>query len=1062
MADRSARTPVAPAAGLLGRFAAAVHGTLAGVLVVAAALSVQPAQHFTGLVAGGLSFGGGRKGGDVVALPLGVVAGVLVGLAVTAALSAQTDARRRAGLATHLLWWACPGAVALGALALGLSLSASMVGLAVVAGLAISLETLLTRRAGTVLTPLAASTSVLGCLLWALVPVAMTAALSRTTLGVAELVADLPLPALVGAFGAGAAIHELWRARRGDGAEPVRRWFVGLPQCAMPLLVLALQPARLRLPDGSVDTYDSSPGLMILCWIVAAAGVVLCALRLRPRAGADERDQGGRPLSPAAALPILLAAMYGATRPPVVSPDDYHYGEALIGWFRYRAGELPYIDHQPAHGLAQDDAAALLASLFFDGSAAAHTESVRLFSALLAAVIFLVVLWASGSLVLAGLVTVVGAGPTVSGLPPLSGLTWAFLVAVGWLLVSPRLRARPQWWLVVWVVGTPVLVLAAPAQGLVLAIAAGALAVKSAVDLLTSGGIARLALPAAAVALVGLLAVMTPLGAMLAAALTYVLSNAEVNTAAYGIPWDPVLVGGGGTPLLVDVLRMLWVVGLVLCSLVALAELRARRWRGEVLARTVFLALFVGGVLPYVMGRVDPGGVSRAGLMTSFVLALVIPALVWGRLRPSGRAALALGLLAAASGLFGWVVQPASVLAAAQPFVASGDLVDGSEVGLPGWGRAAPGDPLNLDQTVRLGRILDEELAPGAPYYDATSRNAQYYYLGRRPAVKVTAAYNAPLPADQRRTIRELRRSRPPVAVLLQPLGNIVHDGGGLALRTPLLARYLESAYTPYEQDGFILGLRGRKPPQSADQPVSLSLDDTSDAEWDRGVSRTSSAVRLADPAAALVLEDGATLVLPDGSSRRVTSRAAGGVIGLDRRLPDALSAAADRTVTVAAGDVDRQRYHAWLFERAFGREDLDRLPASWGGSLDSIDGISELSEVDGSGRLDLASPSFTVPLPAVADGRRAGLVAFDVGCEAEVPGATPPVVRLSWEAPSTFGDAPGRTFDAVPGRQLVPLDSSAFWRASRRVDALTFTVLDAAGCRAVEVSDVSLWERRD
>lgn len=1051
--------PVAGDLGVTGSLAAVVHGTTSGLVAVAALLEAQPTQHFTALVSGSLAFGGGRKGGDLVAIPLGVVVGILVGIAVAKGIRTQPNPRRQGAMATQLLWWACPGGVAVGALVFGARLQSELAAVTVAAGLLMSAQAVLSRRAGTTFPPRALSASVLGCLLWVLVPGAVVVALTRTSSGVADVVDGVPWLVAPVAFGCAAVLYELWNSWRGRiGPHPATRLFVLVPQCAMPLLVLAFCPARLRLPDGSAASYAASPLLLVACWVLAVAGVAACLLRLRNRHAVRDREEAPRLLSPAAVLPMLLVAMLGVTRPPAISADDYHYGETLIGWFRYRMGDLPYVDHQPAHGLVQDDAAAFLASVFFDGSAASHTEAVRLLSALVAALVFAVVLWASGSQLLAGVSTLLAAAPLAVASPIIGGLTWAFLIAVGWLLVAPRLRARPRWWLPVWVVATPLLVLAAPAQGLVLALAAGALAVRSVADALGRGGVRQVVPGLVAGAVVALASLVTPLGAMLVAALGYVVGNAGINAAAYGIPWDPALVGGAGAPFLADLMRMSWVVGLVLCSLVALSEVRAGRWRSEVLARAVFLAVFLGGVLPYVMGRVDGQGVSRAGMVTAFVLALVVPVLVWERLRPAGRATLALGFLTLSAALFGVSAQPVGILTAAQPFVASAHLVDGDDVGLPGWGRGAPVDPGGLDQTIRLGRILDEQLEPGETYYDATSRNAQYYYLGLPPVVSVAAAYNTPLPADQRQTIRELRQAEPQTAVLLQPLGNQVHDGGGLALRTPLLTRYLERAYTPYQRDGFILGHRGRGVPETADQSVVLEIDDTSDAEFDRGVSRTTTAIRLADPTAATFLDEGTPLVLPDGTERRITSTSAGGVLELDAAVPDDLRVADQRGLTVSTGDVDRRMHRAWLFERSFGQVDLQRLPASWGGSLGSIDGVSRVSQVAGSGRLDSASTSLRVSLPE--DSGDADLVSLDVACDGDVPAAAAPVVHVSWESEGTLTDAPGRTFVAVPGTQLVPLDSSAFWRASPGADALTFTVVDARGCAGMDISDLALWER--
>lgn len=1062
-AETSPRTAARPEVGAWGAAAALLHGLVAGLTAVAAVLRVQPDQHFAAPIAGALALQGGRKGGDLVALPLGVAVAVVVGLAVAAAVRAHPDRRRRDAAAAQFVWWACPGAVAVGALFTGAPLEGGLVGLTLAAAGLLCAETVLSRRAGRLLAPQALSASVLGCVAWAAAVVAVLVAASRTTYGVASALDRLPPAALVVATGAIAGLLEVVGAWRGREAMHRRgRLFVAVPASALPLLVLALHPARLRLPDGASDSYDTSAGLLVACLVTAAVGILACVRALRRQRQAP--DVGRRILPPAATAALVVATMFGATRPPVVSSDDYHLGEMLLGLVRYRAGELPFVDHQPAHGMVQDDLVALVAAIFFDGSAAGQVEATRITCALLAAVLFAVVLLATRSQLLASVVTLVGASSIVSGAVPLSGMTWIFLMAVGWLLVAPPLRTRPHVWLSVWVLAFPVLVLAAPAQGLVVWLAAAPLAIRSFAQVLTARDRRRLTPPVAAVIVVIALGVLTPLAEMMTAALRYVLANAAVNTPAYGIAWRPGFAGGGGdTTFSFEIFRMMWVVGLVLCTTTALAQLRRRQWFGELFARSVYCALMIGGVLPYVMGRVDIGGTSRAGLATVFVMALVVPTLVWHRLRAPGRAMTAVGMVTSAATIFGSFAVPGNVVASASAFVSSPDLVDGVSVGLPGWGRAAADDPDELDQVVRLGQALDEELGAGQSYYDATSRNAQYFYLDRLPTVAVTAVYNTPLAADQRRTIDELRAARPRVAVLQQPLGNTEHDGGGLALRTPLLTRFLEDSYTPYRRDGFILGIWGRRPPEGVDEALELALDEASDGEWDRGVSRTTVAIRLDDPAAALMLEAGVELLLPDGSTRRVTGTQAGGVVSLDGPTLDSLVGATARAVAVSVADVDRRLYRTWLFEQSFGRTNLEHLPESWGASVGEMEGIAEVSAIEGGGRLDGSAPVVQLDLPGGIQDTDVDLLSFDLVCEGDPDGTGVAQMEVGWESPRTYGDAPRRTFDiSRSGRQLVPLDSSAYWRAGFGAESLSIRVLYSDGCDGVSVSDVSLWERED
>lgn len=242
---------------------------------------------------------------------------------------------------------------------------------------------------------------------------------------------------------------------------------------------------------------------------------------------------------------------------------------------------------------------------------------------------------------------------------------------------------------------------------------------------------------------------------------------------------------------------------------------------------------------------------------------------------------------------------------------------------------------------------------------------------------------------------------------------------------------------------------------------MTLALDAVTDADWDRGASRTSAAIRLLDPVTALMIREGTSLSLPDGSFVRVAATGVdSGVIELAKKLPPTAFDGFERTVTADVAELDAGLYHSWLFERAFGQADLGYLPGSWGHSLGDMQGLVKRDALDTQVRLDPTSPALAIPLPAdLSSGSEVDMVAFNVSCE----GVGLPILSLSWTSRQlSFQGAPGRTFVADPGMQLVPLDSSAFWRSTRAAEDLTISLLDPAGCTTVEITDVSLWQRGD
>lgn len=1043
------------------RSAAAVAvGLSAGLFALTRVLETMPAQTYHELLSSSLSSADASKGADILAWPTAVALGVVAGLLASGAMRRQRTQAAATALATHLLWWSLPAAAAGAALVREPGLATATVALSVIGTNFIVIASWLSYRRGHPATAAGLSASAAGAVVWGLTPLALAVAISRAPQWLGGALVDLPWARIAVAVGALALgwqllVAAMWPRSFDDQAGR----FLGLGQLSMPLFFFVFVPADLALPDGSTTAYPFDAVLPSIVALVVATGIFISILRLRR----TRRDGSGfrsptQVVAPLGVLAVLLAAMFGATRPPVIPADDYHYGEMLLGSLAYRVGSLPYIDYQPAHGVVQDDLGALLARWLYDGSAASTLEANRLAPALLAAFLFAACWWAMRSVPLAVIVTWTGGGSTM-GVPP-NWTTWTFLTAVGWIWLAPSLRRRPARWLTCWFLTAPLVVLAAPGQGLVFVVASLILAASSCLSLVKARSPRAWLLPTVTAGVALGILVATPLAGMLKAALGYVLRNGSVNLAAYGIPWHPAMVSDAGTPLPFDLLRMVWVIGPTLCVVVAWREVHRRHFTSERLATSLFLAAFLAGMLPYVMGRVDAGLASRAGLATAFVLALVVPALCWAGLSHGRRVLVAGCAVIVVSALNGMLASIERMDESARPTVASPALVDGSVHGLPGWGHAAAEAPEQLDQVVRLARVLNDRLRPGAPYYDATSHNAQYFYLGRPPVVAVSAAYNTPLVADQQRTIAQLRARRPDVAVLSQPLGNIVHDGGGLALRNPLIAAYLQAAYVPFEQDGFILGSRKPTTPPTP-EAVVLQLAAVSDAAWDRGVHRDGPTVLLGDARAAQMLRPGGRLTFADGSVRTVVSASGqDGTVVLDRRPPVTLASAPTPSFTVHMRNVRPRLYHAWLFERAFGNNELGKTPTAWGRSKADLAGIRLQARISGGGTLNAQTPMLNLSLPAnVRRGRTADLLALRTVCAG---GAGEPRLRVSWSGgvvDQPFASA-GRVFTVAGPSQLVPLDSSPFWHSATRVETLHISLEDAAGCDGVTVSDAALYRR--
>jgi hypothetical protein len=129
------------------------------------------------------------------------------------------------------------------------------------------------------------------------------------------------------------------------------------------------------------------------------------------------------------------------------------------------------------------------------------------------------------------------------------------------------------------------------------------------------------------------------------------------------------------------------------------------------------------------------------------------------------------------------------------------NYANGKEVGLPNIG-AGTIEPEHLARLKAIDGTLNVLLDTGETYLDLTSRNAQYFYLNRRPPIEVGAVYNLIHTNQQLRAIRSL--SRQSVPAVLASANNIPHDGGPLGFRSHLLYRYVITHYKPVREGKYI------------------------------------------------------------------------------------------------------------------------------------------------------------------------------------------------------------------------------------------------------------------
>jgi hypothetical protein len=292
--------------------------------------------------------------------------------------------------------------------------------------------------------------------------------------------------------------------------------------------------------------------------------------------------------------------------------------------------------------------------------------------------------------------------------------------------------------------------------------------------------------------------------------------------------------------------------------------------------------------------------------------------------------------------------------------------------------------------------FLDRVLEPGETYLDLTGRQAQYFYLERRPAVEVGATYNLVAEAQQLRAIEALRRRPPPV--VLVSADNILHDGGPASLRAPLVYRHvlLTPGFEVVSTDRLVWLVRADRVQRLAGAGAwRVAPIDDAPASPLHAVFRPPSL----DSIPASWGRSAATL---EGRMRLVR------VLGEGRAGPPA------GTVEAAAASPD---------------------PARARGSL----------------RLDVSDGRL--------DGRDAGILSLDLRCPraARLP---PFVRVRWAGARHGESDVALLRFSAWEGHLMVPLDAAPAWLLARDLRSLRLELEDPNACTSFEVTNARLYQR--
>ena len=903
--------------------------------------------------------------------------------------------------------------------------------------------------------------TLLAALLIALIPIELAVLLSRAPMA---LIGDMNLNSFVATSNflivLGFILSILAVTKREELIVQHLSKFIFAAQIGLPLFFFTLFPARILQSSGEIVKYVTNINLKLFLMAMVFYGMYDVVKRFRLGvSGADWR----KCFSPFAIFGLVVALKVGNTVAPHINTDDYHFGEHLLGWWSYLKGFIPYVDYVPAHGVLEDDLRSFLSNIFYDGTAASIGEADRLAVALLGLFAFMSIYYFTGSLVLAFSVILLLGGR----------LTWFFFVPFICLWLVPSLREQPGKWLSIWTLTAPIMILGVPPQGLLLVAAFGFLAIKIAWDQIKFGDKQSWQRLGLVIAFVLLVFAVTPMLSMLFGASRYVLENGPINQIAYGAPWNLSWNVGGKSNFFFEAIRMSWVAIPVLCLFVMHKNWRDLREATSIFYPALIFFSFPVLLIPYSMGRIDTDGVSRPGLVSIFGWGVLFPLLLWGISNAKARVFVVLFavFMSALLGFGGTSFSGLSSIAVQK--VNSPRLRDSVLAGLPNIGLAYI-EESHWNRINRLNKLLELRLASNETYLDLTSRNAHYFYLNRLPPMSITAPYNLVAPTQQRRAVDALSASPPKLALLQAE--NIVHDGGGLALRNWYLYKFVMDHYVPRMESGFIVGYLKSEVKNATSVEITAEIKNITDENWLYGHGRRESAMVLSDAVLASMLKVGDKVRLFNGELRVIKRLwADGSAIWLDGGLIAPLDTSSGNFIDVIVSPSIHQEYVASLFHRAFAVSDFQEIPVSWGrsekslrnkmtmqGSLSGLSPITfHVSSFNGSYKVEGDDPHLIFDISALnISGSNSGLLKFDFNCFEKTSEAR---MQVFWWGDKRDGpfEASSVRFTAKNGTLIVPLDASPWWVGLRQVKGLRFDLDNALACRAFNVGNISL-HRRD
>lgn len=310
---------------------------------------------------------------------------------------------------------------------------------------------------------------------------------------------------------------------------------------------------------------------------------------------------------------------------------------------------------------------------------------------------------------------------------------------------------------------------------------------------------------------------LVPIFPLLIQQIVFLLDNSSSNTTAFGIGTTQVLGMPDWLPkrFNVPLLDKIWWesirVGPWVICLIFFAYLLLKNQKYKITESYTRLnlllvssILLIVSLIPYSMGRIDPGSLSRPGTLSLIALCGLLPIIIIIAKKRIYKVSfsLCLGIALAYKVIFGGINFFELPLKAIETIKVPSDalLVNGRDIGMPniGIGYVLPD---RLNELTNLKLTMDKLLKDGETYADLTNRSAFYFYLDKKVPSLYSADYVAANSKIQKKVINSIKKNSIPV-VLIGP--SIRHDGGPASIRAYRIYRwFIEKDYRYYESNGF-------------------------------------------------------------------------------------------------------------------------------------------------------------------------------------------------------------------------------------------------------------------